>query len=65
MSEIVNRDKTQIKKEPIRDENAINEIKNVVDGINGRQEEAKWISDLEKRVMESNQDNMREKKIEE
>jgi len=45
--------------------NIINEIKNTLDGMNSRLEEAEeWISDLEDRLVGSNQaEQVREKKI--
>ena len=42
---------------------AINEIRNMLDGMNSRLEEAEeWINDLEDRVMKSNQGKQKEKK---
>ena len=60
----LNKEKESIKKNQLEMKNSINEIKNDQDGVNSRLEEAeKWITDLEDRVMESNQaEQEREKK---
>ena len=43
--------------------NSVAEIKNKLDGINRRLEEAEeWVSDLEDRMMESNQSEQERKK---
>ena len=44
-----------IKRNQSEVKNSIYEIKNTLEGINNRPQEAEWISNLEDKVMESNQ----------
>ena len=56
LSETLNKEIENIKKNQSEMKNSTIEVKDTLDGVNSRQEEAeKWISNLEHRVMESNQ----------
>ena len=64
ISETLNKEIKNIKKDQSEMKNTIHEIKNTLDGINSRLNEAEeWIRNLEGRVMEKNQaEQVREKK---
>lgn len=60
VSETLNR---EMKMNQSEMKNSISEIKNILDEINGKLEEAEeWTSDLEDRVMRSNQDEQEREK---
>jgi len=55
LSEIPQQRDRKPKKEPIRDEEPNNKLKNILEGINRLKEVEEWISDVGDRVMERNQ----------
>ena len=62
ISETFNKEIENIKRDQSETKNSITEIKHTLHRINNKLEEAEQISDMEDRIMETNQADRREKK---